>query len=290
MISPKPWTADEEAILRARYVADGPKVCAEALGRSWLSVTRRAQRLRLVRVRRWSEHDDAHLMVLWGVRAIAKVAKLLGRTPDAVYERARQLGLGLGCPRGAEYLTTAARRTGYAVTTLRMILRWGGVRIERATTRPSATRRGKAARKAHLTHVVEPCDVDDAVARWCATEALEMAAESRSIGSATLARLLREATARGDARIPAKPRGFRKHWRIPSLLVDELVTAYARRESLAAAAMRIGVQRTTLHAWLTRAGVPVVRVEKLDPDAVDRVVAGRLADPRCKAPARRIAA
>lgn len=283
-ISPKPWTAVEETLLRARYVADGPKACAEALGRSWLSVTRRAHSLRLTRVRRWTNHDDARLTVLWGVHPIPTVATMLHRSADAVYWRARVLELGLGCPQGHEYLSRAATRTGYAVTTLRMILRWAGVRVERATTRPDAAPRGK--RGGHLTYVVEPCDVDDAVARWCATETLEMAAESRGIGSATLARLLREATARGDARVPAKPRGFRKHWRIPSVLVDELVTAYARRESLSAAALRVGVQRVTLQMWLARAGIPVIRAEKLDPVDVDRVVAVRLADPRCKAPRR----
>jgi hypothetical protein len=279
------WTPAEDAALRARCVSDGATACASDLNRSRLAVQHRAKRLGIVRVRRWTQHDDARLTVLWGEHAIPKIAARLDRTADAVYWRARELRLGLGCPRGAEYITRAAERTGYAVASLRLILRWAGVRIERATTRPDAVRRGTQAR-AHLTHVVDPYDVDAAVARWCATETLDAAADSRDMCSATLARLLREAAARGDDRVPPKPHGFRKHWRIPSALADQLVAAYRDRESLEAASMRVGVDRRTLHGWLTRAGVSVVRVAKLAPSDVDRVVAERLADPRCKSPRR----
>lgn len=276
-----PWTAENDAVLHARYISHGAKACAAELGRSFYSVARRAQRLKLGRHRRWSRADDDRLMVLWGVHPIPAIAKQMKRTDAAIYWRAQLLELGLGCPQGHEYLSRAASRTGYSTSSLRLILRWGGVRIQRATTRP-----GRKPKSAHLCHVVEPTDVDEAVARWCASESLESAAISRGIGSVVLVRLLREAVERGDDRVPAKPERRKKQWRLPTVLVDELVDAYKRRESLRTATLRVGVDRRTLSIWLSRAGIGISKVAKLDPDDVDRVVAERLADPRCKVPRR----
>lgn len=269
----KAWASREDAYLRDRYVADGAITCGRALGRSFGSVTRRAQRLGVIRVRRWSEKDDARLRILWGTRRLEDVAAALGRSTDSVYWRAKACGLGVGCPQGFEYLSTAAERTGYAVAQLRRILNWAHVHVTRATTRP-----GRQTRTDHVHWVIEPADVDEAVAAWHRTETLEGASACRGLCSTVVSRLLRAAAARGDTRVPPRPR-FRRHWRLPTELVDELVAEMraekARRESVKAAAARVGVTSATLAGWLAAAGVTYSRVGGVDPAEVDRVVAAR---------------
>lgn len=275
-MSRKPWTAADDQLLRERYVADGASACAKALHRSFSAVVARTRRLGIVRVPRWTAHDDARLQVLWGVHPLPKIAETLKRTEDSVYWRARELGLGVGCPQGFEYLSNAAARTGYAVSQLRRILNWAHVHILRATTRP-----GRLARTDHVTWVVEPSDVDEAITAWHQTETLERAAERRGVCSSVLGRLLAAAAAQGDKRVPPRPR-FRKHWRIPSALVDALLDAKARRESVARAALRVRVTPPTLAGWLAAAGVPYSRRDGVDPAEVDRVVAEKRAA-GCKA-------
>lgn len=267
----EPWTPVANRYLREHYVADGATACARALDRSFPSVAAQARRLGIVRFRRWTQHDDARLQVLWGVHPIASIARTLGRTPDSIYWRAKQLELGLGCPQGHEYLSAAAARTGYAVAQLRRILAWAHVRIDRASTRPDHDRKTK-----HVTWVVEPSEVDEAVAAWHQTETLERAAERHVVCSSVLARLLREAAEAGEKRVPPRPR-FRKHWRIPTELVDELLGAYKSKESVRAAAFRVQVTAQTLAGWLVAAGVPYSRRVGVDPAEVDRVVAEKRA-------------
>lgn len=262
----KPWTADEDAYLRDHYATEGSAAVAAALGRTIISITKRAPRLSCLRVRRWTENDDGRLQVLWGVHSIKAIAKTIGRTEQAVYWRARELDLGLGCPQGHEYLSAAAVRTGFAVCQIRRILAWAHVRIARASVRP-----GVVTKTDKVSWVVEPSDVDDAIARWMATETVETAAERRDISSSVLLRLLGEAMDRGDDRVPPKPK-FRKHWRIATTLLDELVGAYQRQETLHGAAFRVGVTAQTLAGWLTAAGVTYSRLHGVDPDAVDRVI------------------
>lgn len=265
----RPWLPAEDALLRERYVADGAQACAEVLGRTYRSVTKRAQRIGVVRIQRWSRRDDERLRVSWGSRSIKQIATELGRTTTAVYWRAGHLGLGRGCPKGWIYLSEAAQRTGYATGQLRRILRWADVSIQRALTLPDRRRR-----TGHVSWYVDPFDVEDAVERWHLTESLFAAARRTGLCASVLARLLDEAAARGDKRVTPRPEG-RRHWRVPTALVDELVTAYLARESVRSAAMRVGVAGSTLGRWLKRAGVPHSRKHGVDTAAVDRVVAER---------------
>lgn len=280
-----PWTPAEDVVLRERYVTDGAQACVVALGRSWAAVTQRARRLSIVRRRRWTPRDDLRLSALWGTTTIARVAAQMGRTPRTVYWRAQRLDLGLGCPEGMEYLTHAAERAGYATASLRIILRWAGVRIARAASRPDAAPRSRRLRG---EWVVDPDDVDDAIARWHTTETLEGAARRRGVGSCVLVRLLGEAAARGDARVPPKPARPHAHWRVPSALVDDLLAVASRQQSVTAAARRVGVTRQTLAAWLRAAGVTVARTG-VDSADVDRVVESRRLATTCRAWARRAA-
>ena len=254
-MSARPWSPADDQYLRDHYVADGAHACAAALGRTWCSITRRARRLDVIRVRRWTWRDDNQLRVLWGVHPIAKIASQIGRTDHAIYWRAKELGLGLGCPQGYEYISAAAERTGYAVTSLRRILNWAHVHIERAACRPDRASRSK---HGHVTWIVEPADVDQAIERWHQTETLERAAERYGVCSSVLARLLDDAAARGDKRVPKRP-AFRRHWRIPSTLIDEVMAERSKRESVAAAAERVGVTAPTLAGWLRAAGVSYSR-------------------------------
>lgn len=275
------WTPELDAILREHYVAKGAAFCANAIGRSLTSIRKRAAKLRILRVRAWTHADDASLRVLWGSLPIGALGRQLGRSAASVYWRAQHLGLELGCPQGFEYLSAAAARTGYTTGQLRRILRWAGVRIE-----PSFSRPGSHARGRRRLHVVEPADVDEAVGRWHATEPLESAALRHGYTGSVLRRLLEQAAAAGDGRVPPMPRK-RVHWRIPSTLVDELFAAYAAHRAstitLHDAAARYGVNVHTMRAWLARGGVTYGRGERLDPAAVERVVRENVARPGCRA-------
>lgn len=273
------WTPAEDQLLRDRYVTDGAQSCADALGRTWTAITRRAARLKVVRVRRWTFRENNQLRLLWGIHPIAKVASMMGRTEAAVYWRAQQLGLGVGCPQGFEYLSNAAARTGYAVTSLRKLLNWARVPIARAVCRPD---RASKSRNGHVTWIVVPADVDEAIERWHETETLERAADRYAVCSSVLARLLDEAAARGDERVPKRP-AFKRHWRVPSALVDEIMAARAKRESVASAAARVRVTGPTLAGWLRAAGVTFTRRDGVAIEDVDRVIAAKKATTGCKA-------
>jgi hypothetical protein len=269
-MSGRSWTEAEDGHLRDHYVATGTVACATALGRSVQSVRSRVQRLGLnQRQPRWTPAEDAKLAMMWGVHPIEAIAASIGRTIEGVYRRAELLDMGLGCPQGHETIHQAARRTGYADATLVGILRWAHVRIDRAWTRKGS----KVVTRGPRNRVVETADVDDAVARWCATEPLACAAERLGVSASLLARLAEEAIARGDVRIPPRPRGYRKHWRIASVLCDELVRAFLDSETLASAARRVGRDKSVLSRALRAAGIPFGRGVRLSPADVDRVSA-----------------
>lgn len=220
--------------------------------------------------RRWTIRDDSRLRLLWGA-PLRHVAAEIGRTPLATYWRARKLGLACGAPRGMEYLTAAAKRTGYDVVQLRAILHAAGVRPQRTPARPV-----QAAR--HF-NVVDPADVDDAVATWCRQETTEEAAARLGLSAETLRRLLIEAGER-------PPRRKKSRWRVDSALVDRLVAEYRERVSVPTVrqhAARLGIDRTTLAKQLRLAGVLGEKKPgnggkvRLPVEVVDRVVGGKAA-------------
>ena len=216
----RPWTPAEDEVMRAGIATREAKDIAVELGRTTQSVFRRMQRLGIQKRRRWTSADDDRLRILWGTRSLNATARQLGRTPDTTYWRAQQLGLGLGCPQGFEYVSTAAERCGYDTGQLRRILHWAGVRISRSVARVRADR-------IHVqhTHYVDPQDVDDAVARWHATETVEAAA--RRLGMEPSG-ILRRLVVSG-LEFPPRPEGIRPHWRIPSATIDEAMRLTERR-------------------------------------------------------------
>lgn len=264
-----PWTSREDATLRTTYAAGGIKAAERALpSRSKAALFHRAQRLGLKRRLRWTPDDDARLTKLWGTMTLRKIAKTISRTEITTYWRAQKIGLQLGCQQGHEYLLHAAKRTGYCSKQLREILKAGGVKLHRSMARPNdgATR----------FHTIDPIDVDDAVAKWLASEVVTAAARARGIVGETLHHWLLAARVRGVA-VPDQPAQAKCRWRVPTAVIDEVVAWQNARESLAAAALRVGVGRSRLTAWVNAAGLPKgpSRPWLLEKAAIDRLVAER---------------
>lgn len=213
ILAERAWTPAEDAVLRDAYLDGGSHAAVAALrGRSLAAIHHRVQRLGLFRRRRWTEQDDARLCELWeSGLSKGQIAQQMARTPGTLYHRAQQLGLSLGVPRGNEYITNAAKRTGYAVAQLRRILNWSGRRVHQCLGRTSGER-------SRSFHYVDPMDVDDAIAEWHATEPLEAAARRVGMCAETLARRLRAVGVEKPKKQSAKA-----HWRVRTADVERAV-------------------------------------------------------------------
>jgi hypothetical protein len=264
----RPWTPDEDAAVRARYARGKVASLAAELDRSKLSVRKRAARLGLNVARRWTANDDQELRSLWGESSVKRIAKALNRTPLTTYWRARRLGLPCGDAQGFEYLSHAAKRTGFATATLRKILRDAGVGLRLSASRPSK-------RKRHY-HIVDPDDVDRAVALWNDGEIVNCAAEARGLTGETLTRWLNEARGAGFD-VPLEPEEKKAVWRVSTETVDAVVAWHRSYESVREASLRVGVGRWTLSVWLTEAGVERSKLKPwyVKSETIDRVVAER---------------
>ena len=210
------WTPTEDAVvIEHAPTREAREIAAMLPGRTVASVFHRMARLVLQKRRRWTEADDTTLEAIWGGASLATVAAKIGRTQVATYWRVQKLGLGLGCPTGMEYLTTAAKRCGYGAGQLRMILHWARVNV-----RQSITRRGRS-----REFIVDPLVVDEAVKRWHATETPHAASRRLGFGSgdAVVARLVESGLA-----LPRKP-SSKAHWRIPSETIDRAVAMVVRQ-------------------------------------------------------------
>lgn len=263
------WSAEEDALMRERYVRDGVHACACALDRKVSSVLNRARSLGLVRKPRWPEHDDNALRFHWGEHALPALARMFNRSEATIYWRAGVLGLTRGCPDGFEYLEQAAKRCGYSTTQLRRILKWAHVGMKNAIAR-----RDRGAKR-HF-HFVSPSDVDAAVAAWLKTECLGTIAKRHGVAWMTLRRWIQDAQEAG-ARLPAMPRGGARRWRLPSDLVDKIVADRQSSETLKEAARRLRVSPEHLEWWMRWAGYkrPAKRYWRLPADAFTAVVEHR---------------
>lgn len=267
----RPWTSAEDDAIRARYVTAGSKPLAWDLARTVSSINHRAKRIGVLRARRWTATEDARLHIEWSELSPKELVLAFGRTWAAIYWRAGTLGLPRGCSDGFERLGDAAKRTGFCRESLRAILRWAGVRIHRTKAR-SAMDRGQCFT---LSEVI-PFDVDVAVAKWMATEVVASAAKARGLVDETLRNWLREA-ARMGVSVPREPRRKKARWRVPTVLIDQVVAKHASTASMRAHAMRLGVPVHRLRCWLYDAGVErtATKVWRLPAAVVDEVVAAR---------------
>lgn len=235
------WSAAEDAAIRARYPEVGGDLAAD-LGRPLLSLYERASRLGVSVEPRWTPADDRRLTMIWGEATLNVIAKRMGRTPVSVYWRASKIGLRCGCPQGMEYITNAARRTGFAVDTFKRIIAWAGVKASKTMSRPGA--------RYFRCLVVEPDDADDAVKRWLDAETIDEAARRIGVDKGTMARWLLAS----GRELPPRP-AVGCHWRVPIEVIDAVVAERELRESVMAGAKRHQIGRDNLARLLRAAGV-----------------------------------
>jgi hypothetical protein len=217
-VSGAPWTAEEDARLRARYPRARSLAPLLPLfpGRTACAVFHRARALGLYTARTWTRAEVATLRDGWheyGPRGLK--ARLPGRTWFAIRQKAEALGLPSGVPQGCESLYACAQRTGFHLATLRRVLAAGGVRVR---VRYPAARSGAR----HHYHYVERDEADAAVAAWLATETVRSAAKARGMHPSSLRHVLLRSgvTTLG-------PKGFAL--RVPSAAIDAALAAWRKR-------------------------------------------------------------
>jgi hypothetical protein len=215
----RPWTALEDAAIRTRYASCGAAAIAAALDRTQGAVFHRSARIGVIKNRRWTSAEDKYLRFSWGEQNLSQIAAHIRRSRLTTYWRAQKLGLSLGCPDGYEYLSHAAARCGYTSGQLRRILRWACVKLRRAMSRGIGRHR--------VPHYVVPFDVDEALARWHATETVQHAARRYGVCGDTVRRWLIQAGM-------SKPAGFRVHWRVETETIDNVVASRVRQIARAA--------------------------------------------------------
>jgi len=95
----RPWTADDEAELRRLFPTMTNTELARALNRTLEAITVRSRSLGLYRKgparlprKPWTREEEKLLIRLWKKHPRREIARLLGRTPDAVGLRAKILG------------------------------------------------------------------------------------------------------------------------------------------------------------------------------------------------------
>jgi hypothetical protein len=178
-----PWTETEKGVMRASYLKVGMKAMLKRLpGRSRSSILSKAYSMGLKKRRHWTDKEASWLRSNWGVEPMDTLCARLRRSRASVHWKAEKIGLKVGAPEGWETITAAARRSGYAVSSLRNILAWADAKIILAY---HATRQTKCRRM-----IVESFDVDDAVERWLASEYLHSAAKARRMGDRTLLQMM----------------------------------------------------------------------------------------------------
>jgi phage antirepressor YoqD-like protein len=216
--------------------------------------------------RPWTPADDDRLHYLWGADRLEAIAADLGRTPVAVYLRARRIGLKCGTPQGSESFAEACRRTGFSPDGLRHVLRRAGVRLRQKMSPPGP-------RKTAVRGLcVDSFAVDEAVAKWLSEETPGEAARRHGVRPEALRSWLREA-----GKIP-QSRSRRTCERIPSTEIDAVVAEVRRLRNVTSEAKRLGVPQQTLSRWLREAGVPRrgAWAWLVDPETVERVVSERM--------------
>lgn len=276
------WTPSANATLRDVYARGGIRAARAAFpGFAVTTLYHRANKIGVKRKRRWTVEDDRRLRLLWGEEPLPKIAERLGRTRVTVYWRAQKLGLPLGPPQNQEYLTVAARRTGFRPDQLRRILLYAHVPIERFHSRDPAKR--------WPMFVVDRFAVDEAIAKWMATETVKSAARRYGTSGHSMLMWLRKAGVKMRKAAAMRPggRGKSRHWRVVSADVDRVMAErpqwLSETETLCDAAHRVGVTRQTMREWLLAAGIAHRRGSRLRREDVDQVVAAHRAMAGCRA-------
>lgn len=92
----KPWTKEEDAIIRKNYTKHGAPYTARLLSRNITSVQHRARRLEVPGkgVRAWTQIEETYLKKHYPGRTASEIARTLRRTEMSVRNHIHQLQLG----------------------------------------------------------------------------------------------------------------------------------------------------------------------------------------------------
>lgn len=260
------WTDEEKETLRTHYVEEGTEAVRKLLPhRTASAIRRQAATLGLFRCVKWTADDNRKLKWMWATVPIASVARSLGRTELAVYHQAQLLGLRFGRQPGYETIRDASKRLGFSADTLVRILHECGRHLKASFTTIARETTYK-----RLT--VNTKDADEAVAHWLSTENVGVAARSRGVCDVSLRGWLIAAG--------YNPTGQGREWRLPSETIDKVIDERAKyiagKETVNAAAKRIGLAHSTLLLWLYQDGqrkpANYVKWWFVDPTIVDRIV------------------
>lgn len=213
------WTEAEDDIIRRHYPGGFWRACAPHLPyRNADEIKNRASFIKACVRRHWTRTEDKRLAVMWDLHvSMGWIARELRRSEASVYRRAIRIGLQVGIPEGCESLNAARKRTGYTYwLSLRRILDWAGVVVH--VTRSDPHERSVKLRR----HYVDPHEVDEAIAKWHATETVHGAARARGMCGVTLRQWLLKAGA-----IEARAsRANITHRRVPTEVIDRVVAEH----------------------------------------------------------------
>lgn len=108
---------------------------------------------------KWSPEDLQYLHLAWGEQSLRTMAKHLKRSITAIYEKAEDLELPMGPPRGWEYVTVAARRVGHTRKSLRALCARHGVPLQQHPLAGGA----KKTKEHHHRQIVSTFELNEAV-------------------------------------------------------------------------------------------------------------------------------
>jgi hypothetical protein len=274
------WTPEEDAIVRALYPKSSrwKRLRASLPGRTWKAIGARAQRLGVPSPERfWTREENLTLAREWGDMTLCGLAKKLRRSILAVRQQAKALGLPFGIPQGCVSVHRAAVEAGYSDDVMLRILERAGVTLRQQDGPASGKRRHPRSRFADADAVRKAVDAWEQYIRE--TETASDAARRYGFPQHWAVHLLNSAGVRTGGR--------RRKIRVRIADVDRVLGPYVRGETIAGAARRLGVNRSTLHYWLHEEGLapPVPpnrkrRRVRLPRELFDRVIEIRRAS-RC---------
>lgn len=189
--------------------------------------------------RRWTAEELNQLTWSWAEQDVRTIARRVGRSTNACYDKARELGLG-DC--GGLSKQEASERSGLDEHTLLRALEFAGVRPRR-----SRVSRGEGLGRRWAIDVE---DLDRAVAAWVASAPVATHAAALGMDHKCLRRWL---VAAGHQ----PPTGNRKEWRVSDAVVAQVVASNRARQvvpKLGALARSLRVSREKLKFALEAAG------------------------------------
>lgn len=115
----------------------------------------------------WTADEDRDLLWRWEDHTLDELAASLGRSPQAVWSRAKRLGLK-AVPQGYETVEAAAKRWGVAWQTIADAIKASGRRMRYAKQTPGRSR----ASALRVVTALHPDAVDEAMQQWMDREPL----------------------------------------------------------------------------------------------------------------------